>query len=107
MSQSEDYGDPGSKKYSTPDLPQANLFERLWQTTDKIVQENEERSHQQLLAAPKPNSSVRDSGYSTRRTIYQSTVYSQVGFMCTFFISHTISYQVIYIPFKIKVVSLK
>ena len=58
---------------NTPELPQANLLERLWQTTDK---ENEEYVHQQLVVVPKPKI---DSGYSTRRTVGQSTVFSQVN----------------------------
>ena len=72
----EDYDDPTLTKSDAPELPQANLFERLWQRTDK---ENEEYLHQQQVVVPKPNSSVRDSGYSTRRTVGQSTVYSEVG----------------------------
>ena len=76
MSHSESYDDPTSTKFNAPELPQANLFERLWQRTDK---ENEEYIHQQQVVVTKPNSSVRDSGYSTRRTVGHSTVYSQVG----------------------------
>ena len=72
-SRSEGYDDSTS---AAPDLPQANLFERLWQRTDK---ENEEYTHQQQVVVAKPNSSVIDSGYSTRRTVGQSTVYSQVS----------------------------
>ena len=76
MSHLEGYDDPTSTKFNAPELPQANLFERWWQGTDK---ENEEYIYQQLVVVPKPNSSVRDSGYSTRHTVGQSTVYSQVG----------------------------
>ena len=76
MSHLEGYDDPTSEKFNAPELPQANLFERLWQRTDK---ENEEYVHQQLGVVLKPNRSVSDSGYSTRRTVGQSTVHSQVG----------------------------
>ena len=73
VSHSEGYDDPTSTKFNAPELPQANLFKRLWQRTDK------EYVHQQLVVVPKPNSSMRDYGYSTRFTAGQSTVYSQVG----------------------------
>ena len=75
-SHSEGYDDPTSAEFNAPELPQANLFERLWQRTNK---ENEEFVYQLQVVVPKPNSSVRDSGYSTRRTVGQSTVFSQVG----------------------------
>ena len=75
-SHSEGYDDPTLTKFNVPELPQANLIERLWQRTDK---ENEEYAHQQQVDVPKPNSSVIDSGYSTRHTVDQSTVYSQVS----------------------------
>ena len=80
MSHSEGYDDPTSTKFNAPELPQANLFEYLCQRTDK---ENEEYFHQQQVVVTKPNSSVRDSGYSTRRTVGQSTVYSQVSCIVT------------------------
>ena len=72
----EGYDDPTSAKFNVPELPLANLFERLWQRTDK---ENKEYVHQQLVVVAKPNSSVVDSGYSTQHTVGQSTVYSQVS----------------------------
>ena len=75
MSHSQGYDDPISTKFNAPELPQANLIERLWQRTDK---ENEEYVHQQQVV-PKPNRSVSDSGYSTQHTVGQSTVYSQVS----------------------------
>ena len=80
MSHLEGYDDPISTKFNAPELPQANLFERLWQRTDK---KNGEFVRQQQVVVPKPNSSVSDSGYSTCRTVGQSTVYSQVGSIVT------------------------
>ena len=80
MSHLEGYDDSISTKFNAPELPQANLIERLWQTTDK---ESEECIHQQQVVVPKPNSSVRDSGYCTRHTVGQSTVYSQVSSIVT------------------------
>ena len=71
----EGYDDPTSAKFNAPELPQANLIERLWQRTDKQI---DEHVHQQVVVS-KPNRLVSDSGYSTRHTVGQSTINSQVS----------------------------
>ena len=82
ISPTEEYDNPIDKSTIMPDLPQEDLFDRLLLQRPKITKSlSVEQSIQPVvMGVPKTESSIKDSGYSTRHTkLAQSTIFQQVG----------------------------
>ena len=80
ISPTEEHDNPIIDESTVPDLPPADLIDHLLQRPPIINSPSIEHSNQPVvMEVPKAESSVKDSGYSTRHTkLAQSTIFQQV-----------------------------